>query len=201
MGFVEITGREQVLIRQQRLGHFLTILVIILGLLYSLNLRGGVVSATVPYTDLQAGIRVNYPANWLLDTLGGSDYVFRVRDMSRTGFKTTLQVSLRPVSADMTERNVLDALNINRPISLSTYDIQSVEQIMLTSETPATLMRYTYVDTENNPFLESFPIVVAGEDILTLSGGQAIIITFRADARTFDQDRAIFLQFLRTLEF
>lgn len=201
MGFVEITGREQVLIRQQRLGHFLTILVIILGLLYSLNLRGGVVNATVSYTDLQAGITVNYPANWLLDTSGGSDYVFRVRDMSRTGFKTTLQVALRPVSEDMTERNVLDALNITRPIALSTYDIQSVEQIMLTSETPATLMRYSYVDTETNPFLESFPIVVAGEDILTLSGGQAIIITFRADARTFDQDRAIFLQFLRTLEF
>ncbi len=199
MGFVEITGREQVLIRQQRLGHFLTILLIVLGLLYSLNLRTGVVSSTVPYTDLQAGISVNYPANWLLDTSG--DYVFRVRDMSRTGFKTTLQVTLRPVGPDMTERNVLDSLNITRPISLSTYDIQSVEQIMLTSETPATLMRYTYVDTETNPFLESFPIVVAGEDILTLSGGQAIIITFRADARTFDQDRAIFLQFLRTLEF
>lgn len=199
MGFVEITGREQVLIRQQRLGHFLTLLLIVLGLLYSLNLRTGVVSSTVPYTDLKAGISVNYPANWLLDTSG--DYVFRVRDMSRIGFKTTLQVTLRPVGPDMTERNVLDSLNITRPISLSTYDIQSVEQIMLTSETPATLMRYTYVDTETNPFLESFPIVVAGEDILTLSGGQAIIITFRADSRTFDQDRAIFLQFLRTLEF
>jgi hypothetical protein len=199
MGLVEITGRERVLIRQQRLGHFLTLLVILLGLLYSLNFRNGVVNATVPYTDLRAGISVNYPLNWLLDTSG--DYVFRVRDMSRIGFKTTLQITLRPVGADMTERNVLDALNITRPITLSTYDIQSVEQILLAADTPATLMRYTYVDTETNPFLESFPIVVAGEDILTLSGGQAIIITFRTDARTFEQDRPIFLQFLRTLEF
>lgn len=199
MGLVEITGREQILIRQQRLGHFLTLLVVVFGLLYSINLRGNVVNATVLYNDLRAGITVRYPANWLLDTSG--DYVFRVRDMSRRGFKTTLQISLRPVSPDMAERNVIDSLNITRPITLSTYDIQSIRQILLTSETTATQMRYTYVDTETNPFLESFPIVVAGEDIITLSGGQAIIITFRTDARTFDQDYPIFLQFLRTLEF
>ena len=199
MGLVEITGREQILIRQQRLGHFLTLLVIALGLLYSLNLRSGVVNATVVYNDLRAGITVRYPANWLLDTSG--DYVFRVRDMSRIGFKTTLQITLRPVSPDMSERNVLDSLNISRPISLSTYDIQSIQQILLTSETTATQMRYTYVDTETNPFLESFPIVVAGEDIITLSNNQAVIITFRTDARTFNQDYPIFLQFLRTLEF
>ncbi len=199
MGLVEITGREQILIRQQRLGHFLTLLVIVLGLLYSLNLRSSVVNATVLYNDLRAGITVRYPANWLLDTSG--DYVFRVRDMSRIGFKTTLQITLRPISPDMSERNVLDSLNITRPISLSTYDIQSIQQILLTSETTATQMRYTYVDTETNPFLESFPIVVAGEDIITLSDNQAVIITFRTDARTFDQDYPIFLQFLRTLEF
>ncbi|MCL4252820.1 MAG: hypothetical protein KJ043_03460 [Anaerolineae bacterium] len=199
MGLVEITGREQILIRQQRLGHFLTLLVIALGLLYSLNLRVGVVNATVIYNDLRAGITVRYPANWLLDTSG--DYVFRVRDMSRIGFKTTLQITLRPISPDMSERNVLDSLNISRPITLSTYDIQSIQQILLTSETTATQMRYTYVDTETNPFLESFPIVVAGEDIITLSNNQAVIITFRTDARTFDQDYPIFLQFLRTLEF
>lgn len=199
MGLVEITGREQILIRQQRLGHFLTLLVIVLGLLYSLNLRTGVVNATVVYNDLRAGITVRYPANWLLDTSG--DYVFRVRDMSRIGFKTTLQITLRPISPDMSERNVLDSLNITRPITLSTYDIQSIQQILLTSETTATQMRYTYVDTETNPFLESFPIVVAGEDIITLSNNQAVIITFRTDARTFNQDYPIFLQFLRTLEF
>lgn len=199
MGLVEITGREQILIRQQRLGHFLTLLVIVLGLLYSLNLRSGVVNATVVYNDLRAGITVRYPANWLLDTSG--DYVFRVRDMSRIGFKTTLQITLRPISPDMSERNVLDSLNITRPITLSTYDIQSIQQILLISETTATQMRYTYVDTETNPFLESFPIVVAGEDIITLSNNQAVIITFRTDARTFNQDYPIFLQFLRTLEF
>lgn len=199
MGLVEITGREQVLIRQQRLGHFLTLLVIVLGLLYSFNLRVSVANATVPYTDLRAGISVRYPANWLLDTSG--DYVFRVRDMSRTGFKTTLQVTLRPIGPDMTERNVLDSLNITRPITLSTYDIQSVQRVLLIADTTAIQMRYTYVDTETNPFLESFPIVVAGEDILTISGGQAVIITFRTDARTFDQDYPIFLQFLRSLEF
>ena len=44
----------------------------------------------VPYVNSEVGIRALYPQHWLIDTSG--DYVFRVRDLSQLGFKTTIQV-------------------------------------------------------------------------------------------------------------
>jgi hypothetical protein len=199
MSLIEITGREEEYRRQYRLGNVLTIAVAVIALLYGLNMRAGIVNATTTYTDVQAGIEVAYPLNWLIDTDG--DYVFRVRDMTRIGYKTTMQIELRPVGPDMTARNVLDALTMTRAEQLSAYDTFPIEAYTLPDETEATAMRYTFVDTEANPFLESVPVVVSGLDILAVRGGQAIIITFRADARTFDDDLAIFNRMLANLEF
>ena len=199
MAIVEVYTESMPSNRQQRWGHYLTLLVGLLALLYGLNMRSGALNATAVYTNAQAGIRAAYPLNWLLDEDG--DYVFQVRDMSRVGYKTTIRVATRPVSTSMSERNVLDSLNITRPLNLSTYTPLSFEAYTLPDESPGTAMTYSFVETETNPFLASVPVVVSGLDILTIRGGQALIITFRADAATFDEDIAVFNRFLRSLEF
>lgn len=199
MTVVEVLSDAMPSNRQQRWGHYLTLVVGVLALLYGLNMRSSALNATVIYNNVQAGIRAEYPRNWLLDEDG--DYVFQVRDMSRVGYKTTIRVATRPVSASMTERNVLDSLNITRPLNLSTYTPLSFEATTLPDESPGTAMTYSFVETETNPFLASLPVVVSGLDILTIRGGQALIITFRADAATFDEDVAVFNRFLRSLDF
>ena len=199
MSLIEITGQEEEFTRAQRWSHALTLIVGLLTLLYGVNLRANALNATVEYVNVRAGIRAHYPRHWLLDEVG--DYVFRVRDMGRIGFKTTISITVRPVGTNMTERNVLDTLNIIRPRTLATYSILSIGDYTLPDESLATVMTYTYVAVETNPFLESVPVVVVGQDILTLRGGQAIVITFRADSLTFDQDLAIFNRFLENLEF
>ena len=199
MAVVEVYAESMPSNRQQRWGHYLTLAIGVLALLYGLNMRNSALNATVVYNNVQAGIRAEYPRNWLLDQDG--DYVFQVRDMSRVGYKTTIRVATRPVSSSMSERNVLDSLNITRPLNLSTYTPLSFESYVLPDESPGTAMTYSFVETETNPFLASLPVVVSGLDILTIRGGQALIITFRADAATFDEDIAIFNRFLRSLEF
>lgn len=199
MALVEITGQEEAFTRAQRWSHVLTLLVGGLILFYGLNMRAASLDATEIYANVQAGIQANYPKSWLIDEEG--DYVFRVRDMSRIGFKTTISISVRPVGTGMTESNILDGLNITRPQTLATYGILNTDDYTLPDDSPATVMNYTYVAVESNPFLESVPVVVLGQDILTIKGGQAIIITFRADSLTFDQDIAVFHHFLESLEF
>jgi hypothetical protein len=200
MAVVEVVGQDEGFTRQQRWSHALTLLVGALALLYGLNMRATTLNATEVYTNVQAGIRVSYPRTWLLDE--GGDHVFRIRDMSRVGFKTTISISIQPVGTGMTASNVLDGLNIARPQTLATYGILSEEvDYTLPDDSGATALNYTYVEVENNPFVESVPVVVLGRDILTIKGGQAIIITFRADSLTFDQDIAIFNRFLESLEF
>lgn len=198
MSLIEIVEQEE-LSWQQRWSHIITIGVAILALLYGLNLRSSILGATRIYTNVEAGIEARYPQNWLLDEDG--DYVFRVRDMTRAGFKTTLQIQTRPIGRQGTARNVFDTLNINRPQTLSTYNVLSIEDTILPDESEGVRMTYSFVDTDPNPFLQTVPSVVIGEDLLTIRGGQAIIITFLADVRTYEDDQSFFNQFLANLQF
>lgn len=199
MGFIEFDVGATELSFNQRWAHYLTIAVTILGLLTALNLRDQSLNTLVSYTNVEAGITAFYPENWLIDTSG--DYVFRVRNMSVLSFKTTFQVSVRPVSSETTERNILDSLSLSRAQLLTDYTILSIEDVILDDETTGQAMRYAYVDRDTSPFLQSVPVVVIGTDVLTISRGQAIIITFRAAQDLLEEEEPRFERFLQTLDF
>jgi len=199
MEVIEIISESEGLSLRQRWANVFTILTCILLMLTGLNLRNQVLNATRLYESPQAGITAQYPQNWLIDTSG--EYVFRVRDMSRSGFKTTFQVSVQPVGSDAQERNLADRLSLDRIVSFTDYRVQPLEMYTFPDGREAQAMHYTYVSTDASPFLESVPTVVRGLDVLTISGGQAIVITFRADADNFDDELPRFEQFLRQLQF
>lgn len=199
MSLVEIVGQHIELSRQQRWSHLLTLAIAALAMLYGIHMRDSVLNATTTYTNVQAGIRAHYPQNWLIDEAG--DYVFRVRDMMRVGYKTTIMVQTIPVGPNASARTVFDTLNINRPQTLLGYKPISREDIILPDDSPAVVLDYVLVDVETNPFLESLHTIVQGRDILTIRRGQAILITFRADAQSFSEEVAIFNRFLNSLEF
>ncbi len=199
MEVIEIISESEDLTLRQRWANVFTILVCILMMLLGLNLRNQTLTATTFYESPQAGISAQYPQNWLIDTDGS--YVFRVRDMSRTGFKTTFLVTVQPVGADAQERNLADRLSLDRIVDFTDYRVQPLEMYDFPDGRDAQALNYTYVATDASPFLQSVPTVVRGLDILTISGGQAIIITFRADADNFEEELPRFEQFLRQLEF
>lgn len=194
----EITGLSDEFTRAQRWNHLLTVLVAAVMLLYGSNLRNNALSATISYSDPEAGIRTNYPSNWLRDDVG--DYVLRVRDTARAGFKTTIQVAIRPVGRLTSERNIRDQLIIERTSVLIGYQSYTTEAYVLPDESTGILTEYTFVDADVNPFSEAVLNPVRGTDIITIRGGQAIIITFQADSRTYTEDVANFERFLNSLE-
>lgn len=199
MTVIEI-GPGKELSARQRWGHNLVMLFAVFAFVIGINLRDSALNATWIYTNTEAGIRAEYPQNWLIDTAG--DYVFRVRDVSKTGYPTTIQVSVRPVSADTPPRYVFDALTLSRSQTLASYNVLSSNiEFVLPDESLATVMNYTFAATENDPFLESVPIVIRGQDILTIRRGQAIIITFLTESVTYQQNYAIFERFINSLEF
>lgn len=200
MAFIEIGARREELSQRQRWSHYFALIFGAAAFVIGINLRDSTLNASTLYTNSQAGITAEYPANWLIDSSPGN-YVFRVRDPSQIGFKTTFQVMVSPVSPSATARNVLDALSLNRAPTLAAYNVLAVEPFVLPDETAATAMTYTFVATEANPFLESVPVVVEGLDILTIKRGQAIVISFLSDSRTYEQNYAIFERFLQNLKF
>lgn len=195
----EITTTQEEYTRQQLWSHFLTLFIVMLALLYGLNLRANALSATTTYENLQAGITATYPANWLIDEQG--DYVFRVRDMTQIGYKTTIQIATQPIGEATSESFVQTQLDLSRALTRGEYTRLSSNDYTLPDDVLASRTEYTFVEKQINPFAEAVLIPVRGVDIIALEGSQAIIITFLADATTFESDVATFERFLDGLEF
>jgi hypothetical protein len=183
---------------RQRWGHYLVLTFFVAALGAGFFLRDRTVNRLVLYEDLETGIRVAYPANWLIDR-SSSEYVFRVRDMRTQGFKTTIQVSVIPIGRDTSERNVADILGVQRSRQLIDYRLLSVTPTTFNGA-PADVVTYTFISRDPSPFLESVPTVVFGEDIIFFSREQAIVLTFRADATLFQEEYTRFQRFLNSLE-
>lgn len=199
MSIIEVNERPAELTQRQRWSHYFVFIYALIAIFIGLQIRSATIDATVAYVNSQVGIRAYYPQHWLIDTSG--NYVFRVRDVSQLGFKTTLQVDVQPVTLNTSARNLLDTLTLNRSNTLSGYSVLSRTPYTLPNGLDATAMRYVYVAAADNPFLEAIPTVVEGTDILTIRRGQAIIITFLCDAQTFDDNLPTFTRFLDDLEF
>ncbi|HLU11966.1 MAG TPA: hypothetical protein VK003_19985 [Oceanobacillus sp.] len=201
MTVIEVVERSEEMTQRQRWSHYFVLIYAVVAIFVGLQLRDSALYATVPYVNTQVGIRAYYPQNWLIDTDG--DYVFRVRDMTQTGYKTTIEVNVIPVTPNTTARNLFDNLILNRSQILAEFNTLSRgEPYMLPDEREATAMSYVFVgDTGGGVFLESVPVVVEGIDILTFEGDQAIIITFLSDADDYDEHLAIFERFLNDFEF
>ena len=109
-------------------------------------------------------------------------------------------MSLVPVGAEATPRNVVDTLTLQRAGRLSTYRVLSIEPSTL-GESEALEMTYAYVQTDVNPFLSTVPVVVQGRDVVVIRGSQAVVVTYREERSRFDENEIIFDNFLDTLEF
>lgn len=196
---IEIVEQRDEITQRQRWSHYFVFIYALLAIFIGINLRDASLNATVLYVNSQVGIRAYYPQRWLIDTSGS--YVFRVQDITQLGFKTSIQVSVQPVTINTSARNLLDTLTLSRSQTLSRYRVLSRQPYILPDEQEATAMRYVYVAGSEDPFLESIPTVVEGLDILTIRRGQAIIVTFLSDAQTFDDNLPTFQRFLDDLEF
>jgi len=186
--------------QRQRWSNIFTFAYALFAIFIALQIKTAAETATVIYADPVVGITAQYPQGWLLDTSG--DYVFRVSDIGAPGFKTSVQVQVLPLGVDITERNMIDNLILRRSQSLASFDALARERITLgEDERQATALIFTYVESEDNPFLESLPTVVEGMDVITTQGGQAIIVTFLSDAQTYEANRPWFQRFLNDLDF
>ena len=130
------------------------------------------------------------------------DYVFRVRDMTQVGFKTSMQVETQPVGSETTPNNIQYLLDINRSQVTDGYDrLSNDEDYVFADESIGLRGEYVFVYQDPNPFLQSVPIVVRGIDVITIRGGQAIIITFLTASESYADDITIFERFLASLDF
>lgn len=182
----------------QRWNTYLALVFAVLGIALGLSMKNNALSATQQFEDLEAGVRAQVPANWLVST-ASDEYVFRAQDPNALPFKTILQVSVLTVGADATPNTVLDLLHMRRAPRFSTYREIERAEVTLRGD-PAMRMVYAYTEDERNPFLASVPIVVEGVDVVVLRRGQAVIISFREERAKFADNLYRFEDLLSTVE-
>ncbi len=189
---VQITPR-------QRWSIAFSYMLIVIGLLLGVNQRDSLLNQTSLYSNNTAGISASYPARWLLDE--SQDNVFRIRDMSHLGFKTTIEVRSLPVGGDGAERNLLDHLSLQRSQVFIDYSVLGYDTFRLPDDSQAVTMTYTFVSRHASPFLEGVSSVVNGLDILTIRRGQALVVSFRAESSQYERELQTFYRFIENLEF
>lgn len=192
---------DPAIMRRQRLATYLVIAITAAALGAGALLRVSVEDATFPFIDQTTGITARYPANWLIERGSArAEYVMRAQDPAALPFKTTLAIAVLPIGPDATVYDVTEYLTVKRAASLSSYRSLDIMPTRLPNGTPATQMRYAYAASENNPSLKSLPIAVSATDVIVLTKGQAIIISYLADVGSFDHNQHYFAAFLRRLE-
>lgn len=199
MTVIEVTQQRDELTQRQRWSHYLVLAFALAAVLLGINMRDSALNATVLYADSAAGIRSFHPRGWLVDSDG--DYVFRVRDMARIGFKTTITVRVVPVTVSTSARNILDSLILNRQQTLAAFSVLAREPFEIREGLTADSMTYTFVSRDEDPFLQGLPTVVEGIDVLIVQGGQAIVVSFLTDASEFTTLLPVFERFLNDLSF
>lgn len=185
---------------RQRWASYLVIVITVLGLGFGLVQRNNVINASQFFESSEFGIASRFPATWIRQE-GRANVIFRAFDPAAIPFKTALQIEVIAVGVDANPEDVLNDLNINRAVQLSTYRQLTRNPTILPNGSTGTEMIYSYAAVEVNPFLQAEPITVRAIDVVVLRGSQAIVITFESDAVTFDEKRQFFDNFLRFLAF
>jgi len=199
MTILEVRPGSTTITQRQRWGHYFALIYAVFVIIIGINLRDSAINSVTAYSNSQAGIRALYPQHWLIDTNG--DYVFQVRDLASSGYKTTIQVAIEPVAATTSVRNLVDSLTLVRSQQFAEYRIIARESVFLSADREALQVEYAYVASGDNVFLETLPIVVEGIDVIVIQRGQAVIISFLSDADTFEENLPIFERFLDDLTF
>lgn len=184
--------------RRVRFAHYFTIMYCIVAIIIGLSLRDSALYSTTEFRNNEVGVIAYYPANWLLDT---SSSILRATDTARSGFKTVIEIQVLPFAPRMSARNVIDSLTLVRQGTLQDYRNLTTREITLRNQDAAVVNEYQYVYAPNDPFLQTLSTTVVGRDVLVIRRNQAILITFQTDARTLEEDLAVFDRFLDSLEY
>ncbi|MGQ9553604.1 MAG: hypothetical protein ACUVWR_05780 [Anaerolineae bacterium] len=167
----------------------------------ALLLGWGVKAAAEGRTVLQEveGVRVRYPAGWVKASVQ-PPLLLQVEQLVAP-FRTTLTLQRRPLPPEAANplSAIQQALALERARSLTAYRVLSIEEAVSIGGRTGMRVTFAYVETHPNPFLETAPVVMHGEDYLFQAGNEAQIVTLTAAEANYARARKGLLVLVRSL--
>jgi hypothetical protein len=144
-------------------------------------------------------ITAQTPAGWLSLNPRGNE-VLHVTDRTASGFGTTYLIQQETVPADAQSGQIVGLLTLERGNTLTAYRVLNQQEVLVQGQ-KAIQIDYVYVESAANLNHAVIPAVVRGLDYVFVKGGQAVIVTYRADQSVFDTDLGRFYRFLVSVKF
>jgi len=145
------------------------------------------------------GLRVRYPADWVRVDVQ-SPVLLQVEDLMAKGFRTTLSLQRRPLPVQMSKpvAALQQTLSLERASAWTAYRELQVEESVLVDGRTGMHVTFAYVETNPNPFLETLPVVMRGEDYIFPQDSQADIFTLTAAEANYERAQQALQSFVRS---
>lgn len=167
----------------QRLADGLVILLVILALAGGWALKVSAESRTVPY--LLDGLHLKLPSGWrIVEMENGVQSVELAGSFGATRFEVRNQPLQGVVSIPQALLAASDALTLERARTFSSYRTLEIDETPLLGEM-GLLVSYTFVEEDPNALSQQLPVVMRGEDRLSLLAGHLLVFTVQAEGSRF----------------
>ncbi len=145
------------------------------------------------------GVRVHYPADWVRANVQ-TPLLVQAEDRMAKGFRTTLALQRRPLPLQMPKplAALQQTLSLERASAWTAYRELQVEESVSVDGRTGMHVTFAYVETNPNPFLETLPVVMRGEDYLFPQDNQAYIFTLTAAEGNYAQAQQALRAFMRS---
>ena len=145
------------------------------------------------------GVRVHYPADWVRADVQ-APLLVQAEDRMAKGSRTTLALQRRPLPVQMPKplAALQQTLALERASAWTAYRELQVEESVSVQGRTGMHVTFAYVETNPNPFLETLPLVMRGEDYLFPQDSQAYIFTLTAAEANYARAQQTLRAFMRS---
>lgn len=185
--------------RRDRWVDRIVIVMVVLGLILGWVVKSGAEGRTVDFSA--DGLQGRYPQGWMKAD-AQSPVLLEVQDLTASGYRTTLSVQRRPLpqGIDNPLAAMQQMLQMDRGGAWMGYRSLQVDDQASIGGRTGTRITFAYVETNPNPFLQSAPVVMRGEDWLFVQGDKVLIVTLTAAESNYAQAQQYLQDLVRSLQ-
>jgi hypothetical protein len=184
--------------RRDRWVSWFVIALFVIALLLGWIVKAVAENRYVSYSD--GTIQVRYPEGWI-KLQAESPVLLQVADKP-TGVRTSLTIEQRPLPPDASRPLALvqQTLTLERGSNWMAYRVLETEEGVTIGKWTATHTSFSFVETNPNPFMETVPVVMRGEDYLVPNGDQVLVFTLAAPESNYAQAQRYLNDFVRSFQ-
>ncbi len=148
----------------------------------------------------QGGFQVRYPDGWVKADVE-PPVVLRVVDKLAAPFPSSLILESRPMpQAEKPAAGVQQDLAMERGRNWYAFRVLEKEEAVTIAGRTAMHTTFAYVETNPNPFLETVPVVMLGEDYIFSGQDRVYVVTLTAAEGNYEQVKGALQSFMSSLQ-